>query len=53
MVRGVTVSYARSDVVFKNGTAAQLVGYTGSIRVEGQFSADRTVLEATKVEFIN
>ncbi len=53
VVRGVTVSYARSDVVFKNGTAAQLVGYTGSIRVEGQFSADRTVLEATKVEFIN
>ena len=53
VVRGVTVSYARSDVVFKNGSAAQLVGYTGTLKVEGLLSTDRTVLEATKVEFSN
>jgi endonuclease YncB( thermonuclease family) len=53
VLRGVTVSYARSDVVFKNGSAAQLVGYTGTLKVEGLLSADRTVLEATKVEFSN
>jgi len=53
VVRGVTVSYARSDVVFKNGTAAQLVGYTGTLEVEGLLSADRTRVEATRIEFSN
>lgn len=53
VVRGVTVSYARSDVEFKNGTAAKLVGYAGTLKVEGILSADRTVLDATEVEFSN
>ena len=49
VLRGTTVSYARSDVVFDKGTAARLAGYTGSLKVEGMLSADRTWVEATRI----
>ena len=51
VLRGTTVSYARSDVVFDNGTAARLAGYTGSLKVEGVLSVDRTAVEATRIRF--
>jgi hypothetical protein len=51
VLRGVTVSYARADLVFKNGSAAGLVGYAGLLQVKGVLSADRTRLEATEIEF--
>ncbi len=51
VLRGTTVSYARSDLVFENGSAAKLVGYTGTLQVEGVLSADRTLLEATRIHF--
>ena len=51
LLRGVTVSYARSGLVFENGSAATLVGYTGKLHVEGVLSADRTLLEATRIHF--
>jgi hypothetical protein len=51
VVRGTTVSYGRPDLQFKGGTAATLVGYTGQVKVEGVLSADRTQLDATKIEF--
>ncbi len=49
VLRGVTVSYASAS--FDKGTAATLVGYTGTVEVKGQLSADRQVLEASTVEF--
>jgi len=50
VVRETTVSWARSDVQFDGGAAAQLaVGR--KVEVEGQLSADRAVLEATKIKF--
>ena len=49
VLRGTTVSYARGDVVFDKGTAARLAGYTGSLKVEGMLSADRTWVEATRI----
>ena len=51
VLRGTTVSYARSDVVFDNGSAARLVAYSGSLKVEGMLSADRTWVEATRIRF--
>ena len=51
VLRGTTVSYARSDVVFDNGSAARLPGYTGSLKIEGMLSADRTWVEATRIRF--
>lgn len=51
VVRGTTVSYARAGLVFKNGNAAKLVGYAGTLEVKGTLSTDRTVLEATEIEF--
>ena len=51
VLRGTTVSYARADVVFDKGTAARLAGYTGSLKVEGVLSADRTQVEATLIRF--
>ena len=50
-LRGMPVSYGSSAVVFENGSAAKLVGYTGSLKVEGQLSADRTLLEASRIRF--
>ena len=49
VLRGVTVDY--SGASFRNGSAATLVGYTGTLEVKGRLSADRQVLEATSVEF--
>ena len=51
VIRGTSVSYARGDVVFDKGSAAQLAGYTGKLKVEGMLSADRTWVEATRVRF--
>ena len=51
VLRGTTVSYARADVVFDGGNAASLVGYSGELKVEGQLSADRTLVEATRIRF--
>jgi hypothetical protein len=51
VVRGTPVSYARAGLVFKNGDAAKLVGFAGTLEVKGTLSADRTVLEATEIEF--
>ena len=51
VLRGVTVGYARADLVFKGGNAASLVGFSGTLRVKGVLSADRTRLEATEIEF--
>lgn len=51
VLRGVTVGYA--GATFSGGTAATLVGYTGSVEVKGRLSADRQVLEATSIEFKN
>ena len=49
-VRGVTFSTARSDLRLDNGTAADLV-VGRSVEVRGVLSADRRVLEATRIRF--
>jgi hypothetical protein len=51
VLRGVTVSYSRADLVFKGGSAASLVAYAGKLQVKGVLSADRTRLEATEIVF--
>ena len=51
VLRGMPVSYGSSAVVFENGSAAKLAGFTGSLKVEGQLSADRTLLEANRIRF--
>lgn len=51
VLRGVTVSYARADLVYKGGSAASLVGHAGQLKVKGVLAADRTRLEATEIEF--
>ena len=51
VLRGVTVAYAGAS--FSGGSAATLVGYTGSLEVKGRLSADRQVLEASSIEFDN
>jgi hypothetical protein len=48
VLRGTTVSYARSDLVFDKGSAAQLANAV-QVKVEGVLSADRTVLEAQRI----
>ena len=53
MLRGTPVSYGRADLVFQNGSAAQLAGYTGTLEVKGVLSADRTRLDATLITFKN
>lgn len=50
VVRGQTISWARSDLVLEHGTLADLVvGRT--IEVKARPTADRTGLEATKISF--
>lgn len=50
VLRGVTVSTARSDLRFDNGTAANLaVGV--SVELRGVLAADRRTLEATRIKF--
>ena len=51
VLRGTPVSYGSSAVVFDNDSAAKLVGYTGTLKVKGQLSADRTLLEAQHIRF--
>jgi hypothetical protein len=51
VLHGITVSYAGAS--FDMGSAATLVGYTGTLAVKGQLSADRQVLEATSISFKN
>lgn len=53
VVRGTVVSYAAPGVVFKNGTAANLVGYAGKIKANGALSSGGTILLATQIEFSN
>ena len=53
VLRGTTVSYGGAEVLFSNGSAAKLSGYTGSLRVEGVLSADRTLLLASRISFNN
>jgi hypothetical protein len=50
VLRGVTISYARPDLEFEGGTLADLV-VDARVEVKGRLSADRTQLEATKIEF--
>ena len=50
VLRGVTVSTARSGLRFENGTAANLVVGT-SVEVRGELAADRRTLEATRIKF--
>ena len=51
VLRGTPVSYGRADLVFENGNAAKLVGYAGTLEVEGQLSADRTQVDAQRIRF--
>ena len=51
VLRGTPVSYGRVDLVFENGNAAKLVGYAGTLKVEGQLSADRTQVDAQRIRF--
>ena len=48
--RGERVSYARSDIEYDNGTAADLK-LQAAVRVTGQLSADGTLVEATRIRF--
>ena len=50
VLRGVTVSTARSGLRYENGTAANLaVGV--SVELRGELAADRRTLEATRIKF--
>jgi hypothetical protein len=51
VLRGMPISYGRSDLVLENGNAAKLVGYTGRLKGDGQLSADRTLLDAQRIRF--
>jgi len=51
LLRGVAVDYAGAS--FSGGSAATLVGYTGTVEVKGTLSADRQVLLAKSVAFRN
>ncbi len=50
VLRGLTVSTARSDLRYENGTAANLVAGR-RVEVKGLLSADRLRIEATQVSF--
>ena len=50
VLRGLTVSTARSDLRFENGTAANLV-MGASVEVRGGLAPDRRTLEATRIKF--
>ena len=52
VVRNTSISYARADVEFSGGTAAQLA-QGRKVTVKGQLSADRSVLDALKIKFEN
>jgi Domain of unknown function (DUF5666) len=49
-LRGLTVSTARSDLRYENGTAANLV-VGRRVEVEGRLSADRLRIEASRIKF--
>jgi hypothetical protein len=50
VVRGTTIGYARPDVVFVGGSAAQLAPGR-RVEVSGRLSDDRSRLEAIRIEF--
>ncbi len=50
VVRGQTVSWARSDLRLEGGTLADLV-VGRSVELKARLGEDRTTLEATKIEF--
>ena len=49
-LRGLTVSTARSDLEYRDGTAANLV-VGRNVEVKGVLAADRRTLEATRIRF--
>ena len=50
VLRGLVVSTARADLRFEGGSAADLVAGR-RVEVRGQLAADRTRIEATRIEF--
>lgn len=50
-LRGITVSFGGAGVMFRNGSAAHLMGFAGQLEVKGRLSDDRTLLEATEIKF--
>ena len=51
VLRGTTVSYARADLRFDAPASAAGLAVGRALKVEGVLSADRTVLEATRIRF--
>lgn len=49
-IRGVTVWYG-GTVAYRDGNEAKLSGYTGQLEVKGVLSADRSRVEAQKIQF--
>ena len=52
VLRGVSVNFTRSDLQLKGGTLSQLATGT-KLHIVGVLSADRSVLDATLIEFEN
>ena len=50
VLRGITVSTARNDLRFENGSAANLV-VGANVELRGGLAADRRTLEATRIKF--
>lgn len=50
MLRGLTVSTARGDLLYDGGTAANLM-VSSCVEVKGVLAADRRTLEATRIKF--
>ena len=51
VLRGSVVSYAGADIRYDNGSAADLAAGR-TVEVRGTLSADRTVVEATRIKFV-
>ncbi len=51
VVRGVTVSTARSGLIYVGGTAADLVVGPREVQISGVLAADGRTLEATRIRF--
>ena len=50
VLRGVTVSYAGGTVVFKSGTAAQIVT-NARVEVHGELAGDGVTVNARSIKF--
>jgi len=53
VVAGVTVDASAAGASGSAQLGAKLSGYTGSLRVEGMLSADRTLLLVSRISFNN